>query len=103
MENEQERGKERKKTFVFYKEWDDILNELTDEENLRARKAISAYVFYGQEPDKTDRVVYFAIQSILRAIDGNRSKYDKKKADEAERQRQNREAIKKALEAQQPN
>ncbi len=73
---------ETKDTFIFYKDWLETLNELSDEEQYAAIKAIIDYAFFGSVPE--DKFIRTITAQMRCCIDRNNEKYKEKSAIRAE-------------------
>lgn len=68
-------------TFVFYRDWAEMIGALTDAEALYFYRAISAHAFGGtlEQPEQMpDRFKLAYLQTICRTIDSDKLKYSEK-------------------------
>lgn len=72
-----------KQSLIFYKDWYDVLQDLPDEERLKAYDAVMQYAFEDKVP--TNKFVKVTTALMRTTIDRDNNKYDEK----CERNRQN--------------
>lgn len=69
------RNNEHRASFVYYKDWAELLLTFPDELRLKIDDAVKRYVLYGEEP--TDREVIYSMFGLMRTqIDRDTEKYD---------------------------
>lgn len=72
-----------KNTLIFYKDWYDSMEGLTDEERLAVYDAVMRYAFEGEMP--SDRLTKYATAIMFKCIDRDNGKFEEK----CERNRRN--------------
>ena len=75
--------KEQRITYVFYRDWSEIIETMPAEMELQVRRAIDAYAFNDQVVDLPLAAKYF-FEAIKKDIDRDKAKFEDKKAKRAE-------------------
>lgn len=84
--NEQETmgtKKEQRITYVFYRDWSEIIETMPAEMELQVRRAIDAYAFNNEVVELPLAAKYF-FEAIKKDIDRDKEKFEDKKAKRAE-------------------
>lgn len=74
---------EQRITYVFYKDWSEIIETMPAEMELQVRRAIDAYAFNDEVMDLPLAAKYF-FEAIKKDIDRDKEKFETKKAKRAE-------------------
>lgn len=74
---------EQRITYVFYKDWSEIIETMPAEMELQVRRAIDAYAFNDELMDLPLAAKYF-FEAIKKDIDRDKAKFEDKKAKRAE-------------------
>lgn len=72
-----------KETVIFYRDWYDSMEGLSDEERLAIYDAVMRYAFTGEQP--TDRLIKYATALMCKTIDRDNGKFEER----CERNRRN--------------
>lgn len=75
---------EKRISYVFYKDWSEVISTMPPEMELQVRRAIDAYVFNDEQPELPEAARYF-FEALKKDIDRDREKFTQK----CERNREN--------------